>query len=215
MFERHLTYSRGKSFYINPTSSCTNDCLFCIRQFSDGVFDFVLRLDTDPTPEEMESAIIENWNSRYSDAAVVGFGEPLLNLETTLSSIRTIRRISDVPVRMNTNGQGLLMHPERNTVHELADAGLDRVQISLNAHNPDIYLKLCRPRFGKGTFESIIDFAERCKKVMTVELSAVNIPGVDIEACRSIAERLGVQFKVRTFRGPVSALERIRRTLTE
>jgi TatD DNase family protein len=186
-----------------------------VRRFSDGVYSFVLRLDRDPTPEEMDSAILETWDSVYDDVAIVGFGEPLLNIEATLAAIRTVKRISDAPVRMDTNGQGLLLHPERDVIKELADAGLDRVQVSINAQDPDTYLRLCRPKFGRGTYESILDFAERCKEIMTVELSAVDIPGVDIDACRGIAERLGVRFRRRVFKGPDGALEGILRTLAE
>ena len=49
---------------------------------------------------------------------------------------------------------------------------------------------------------------------MKVELSAVDIPGVDIEACRGLAERLGVGFRVRVFKGPEGAMDGILRTLT-
>lgn len=215
MSERNLTYWRGSSFYINPTSKCTNDCLFCVRQFSDGVFNFDLRLKDDPTPEEMTAAIEETLNDQFEEAAIVGFGEPLLNIESTLAAIRAVKRLANIPVRIDTNGQGLLIHPERDIIHELAVAGLDRVQVSLNAQDPETYLRLCRPKFGRGTYESILDFAERCKDLMTVELSAVDIPGVDIEACRGIAERLGVRFRVRVFKGPDGALEGILRTLAE
>jgi cyclic pyranopterin phosphate synthase len=215
MAERHLTYWRGTSFYINPTSRCTNDCLFCVRRFSDGVFDFNLRLENDPTPEEMVGAVQSTWDSSYDDVAIVGFGEPLLNLEASVAAVRAVKELAEVPVRMDTNGQGLLIHPERNIVRELAEAGLDRVQISLNAQDPETYLRLCRPKFGRGTYESILDFAERCKEHMTVELSAVDIPGVDIDACRGIAERLGVRFRVRIFKGPEGALEGILRTMSE
>jgi TatD family-associated radical SAM protein len=186
-----------------------------VRQFSDGVFDFNLRLENDPTPEEMATAIQRTWDSGYDDVAIVGFGEPLLNLEATIAAIQAVKELADVPVRMDTNGQGLIIHPERNLVRELAEAGLDRVQISLNAQDSETYLRLCRPKFGRGTYESILDFAERCKEHMTVELSAVDIPGVDIDACRGIAERLGVRFRVRIFKGPEGALDGILRTMSE
>ena len=213
MSKGNLTYWRGKSFYINPTSQCVNDCLFCVRQFGDGVFGFHLLLDRDPTPEELVEAIEGTWNSNYDDVAIVGFGEPLLNLDAVLAAVRRLKELTNVPVRLNTDGQAHLLYPSRNVANELANAGLNRIQISLNAQDPDTYLRLCRPKFGRVAFESILEFAELCKKSMKVELSAVDIPGVDVEACRGIAERLGVGFRVRVFKGPEGALEGILRTL--
>jgi cyclic pyranopterin phosphate synthase len=192
-----------------------NDCLFCVRQFGDGVFGFNLLLKEDPSPEELVEAIEDNWDSKYDDVAIVGFGEPLLNLDAVLAAIRKLKEITDIPVRMNTDGQALLLYPSRDVAGELSEAGLDRIQISLNAQDPDTYLRLCRPKFGRGAFESILEFAEKCKPLMKVELSAVDIPGVDIEACRGIAERLDVGFRVRVFKGPEGALDGILRTLSE
>ncbi|MGY5863531.1 MAG: TatD family nuclease-associated radical SAM protein [Candidatus Thorarchaeota archaeon] len=214
MVKGDLTYWRGKSFYINPSSRCTNDCLFCVRNYGDGVFGFDLMLDEDPTPDELVTAIDATWKPEFDDVAIVGFGEPLLNLDAVLAGIRKIKELSDVKVRMNTNGQGLLIHPTRDVPQELADTGLDRIQISLNAPDPDTYFQLCKPKMGRGTYESILEFAERSSSLMKVELSAVDIPGVDIEACRGLAERLGVGFRVRVFKGPEGAMDGILRTLT-
>ena len=214
MAESNLTYWRGTSFYINPTSRCTNNCLFCVRNFSDGVFGFNLELDDDPTPEELVDEIEKTWTDTFDDVAIVGFGEPTINIEGTLAAIRKIKNLSSAEVRMNTNGQALLIHPERDIPTELDEAGLDRIQISLNAPDPDTYLRLCQPSFGRMTFDSMLEFAERCKPLMRVELSAVDIPGVDMDACRSIADRLGVEFRQRVFKGPEGALDGILRTLT-
>ncbi|MBE0526908.1 MAG: radical SAM protein [Candidatus Thorarchaeota archaeon] len=214
MAETNLTYWSGKSFYINPTSRCTSNCLFCVRNFSDGVFGFNLQLDKDPTPEELVNEIEKTWNDQFDDVAIVGFGEPTINIEGTLATIKKMKSLSSVEVRMNTNGQALLIHPERDVPTELAKAGLDRIQISINAPDPDTYLRLCQPSFGRMTFNSMLEFAERCKPLMRVELSAVDIPGVDIEACRGIAARLGVDFRKRVFKGPDGALEGILRTLS-
>jgi cyclic pyranopterin phosphate synthase len=213
MVEGNLTYWRGNSFYINPTSQCVNDCLFCVRQFGDGVFGFNLVLKADPTSDELVEAINRSWDSKYDDVAIVGFGEPLLNLDAVLAAIRRLKELTDVPIRLNTDGQAGLIYPTRDVAGELAEAGLDRIQISLNAPDPETYLRLCRPKFGRGAFESILEFAEQCKPVLKVELSAVDIPGVDIQACRGIADRLGVGFRVRVFKGPEGALEGILRTL--
>jgi TatD DNase family protein len=173
-----------------------------------------LVLDEDPTPGEMIEAIDSTWKPEFDDVAVVGFGEPLLNLDTVLAAIRRIKEISDVEVRMNTNGQALLIHPTRDVPQELADAGLDRIQISLNAPDSETYFQLCRPKMGRGAFESILEFTERCIPLMKVELSAVDIPGVDIDACKGIADRLGIGFRVRVFKGPEGAMDGILRTLT-
>lgn len=191
-----------------------NDCLFCVRNYGDGVFGFDLSLNEDPSPSELVTAIEETWNPKFNDVAIVGFGEPLLNLDAVLAGIRKVKELSDVHVRMNTNGQGLLLHPTRDVPRELADAGLDRVQISLNAPDSETYFQLCKPNMGRGAYESIIEFAEQCKPLMRVEFSAVDIPGVDIESCRGLAERLGVGFRVRVFKGPEGALDGILRTLT-
>lgn len=212
--ESNLTYWRGTSFYINPTARCTNNCLFCVRQFSDGVYGFNLELAEDPSPEELVNEIEKTWTDEFDDVAIVGFGEPTINIEGTLAAIRKIKNLGDVAVRMNTNGLALLIHPERDIPTELAAAGLDRIQISLNAPDPDTYLRLCQPSFGRMSYDSILEFAERCKPLMRVEFSAVDIPGVDMEACKGIADRLGVEFRVRIFKGPDGKLEGILRTLT-
>lgn len=191
-----------------------NDCLFCVRNFGDGVFGFNLLLENDPTPEEMIDAINTSWNPDFDDVAIVGFGEPILNLDTVLAAILRIKELTDTEVRMNTNGQALLIHPTRDVPQELVDAGLDRIQISLNAPDSETYFQLCKPKMGRGAFESILEFTERCKLLMKVELSAVDIPGVDIDACRGIADRLGVGFRVRVFKGPEGAMNGILRTLS-
>jgi TatD family-associated radical SAM protein len=214
MAKGNLTYWRENSFYINPTSRCINDCLFCVRQFGKGVFGFDLVLNEDPSNEELIREIEATWKPKFTDAAIVGFGEPLLNLDGTLAAIRKMKQLSNVPVRMNTNGQALLLYPSRDVARELADAGLDRIQISLNAHDSETYLRLCQPKFGRTAYDSILEFALRCKPLMRVEFSAVDIPGVDIEACRGISERLSVEFRVRVFKGPDGALDGILRTLT-
>lgn len=214
MAKGNLTYWRDSSFYINPTSRCINECLFCVRQFGDGVFGFSLVLEEDPSIEELMREIEETWSPEFDDVAIVGFGEPLLNLEGTLAAIRKMQELSTVPIRMNTNGQALLLYPSRNVAQELADAGLDRIQISLNAHDSETYLRLCQPKFGRTAYDSILEFAMKCKPLMRVELSAVDIPGVDIEACKGIAERMGVEFRVRIFKGSEGALDGILRTLT-
>ena len=77
---------------------------------------------------------------------------------------------------------------------------MDAVSISLNAKGPEEYLKLCHPRFGIESFDAMIDYTKRVKKVIpdvTMSVVSGSIPREDIEPCRKIAEGLGVKFRIR------------------
>jgi len=213
MPETNMTYWRNKTLYVNPSNRCTNQCTFCIRNYDTGVFGFNLNLDRDPTPEELVQAIRESWRTEFTEAAIVGLGEPLLNLKGTLASVRAVKSLTDVPVRINTNGQALLIYPRCNIPRKLAEAGMDHMQVSLNAQDSRTYVKLCQPSFGKKAYGSMLRFAERCKMYMTVELSVVRVPGVDVEACRRIAEGMGVSFRVRDYKGPSGLLVDVARMM--
>jgi TatD family-associated radical SAM protein len=112
-----------------------------------------------------------------------------------------LRRIS---ARLDTNGHGQLLHPERDVAHDLAAAGLGAVSVSLVAHNSEVYNQLCRPMFSKA-YRAVLKFAEDClKEGMKVTLSVVDLPEVDIEACRDIAQKMGAEFRVRKLLTPDS-----------
>ncbi|MBS3794187.1 MAG: TatD family nuclease-associated radical SAM protein [Candidatus Thorarchaeota archaeon] len=210
-----LTYWRENKFYVNPCIECTNDCLFCVRNFQDGVYGFNLASERNPTPEEVRNAVENTWNGIFTDAAIVGFGEPLLNLKASLEAIRTIKRLSDIPVRMDTNGQASLIHPRRDVAAELKNAGLEEIQISLNASSAEVYDALCQSEFGLPAYESVLQFARSCKGLMRVVLSVVDIPGVDIEACRRVADELQVNLRVRGFKGPPAVADSISQKLNK
>ena len=77
---------------------------------------------------------------------------------------------------------------------------MDAVSISLNAENAEKYNAICHPVFGPKSYASLLEFIEESKKyIPRVQVSVVDIPEVDIEACREIAERMGVGFKVRHY----------------
>jgi TatD DNase family protein len=73
--------------------------------------------------------------------------------------------------------------------------------VSLNASDAASYLQLSNTPFGLDGFKGICDFILDAKKqIPTVIASVVNVHGVDLDACRKIAESLGVLFKVREFK---------------
>ncbi|MEM2143385.1 MAG: TatD family nuclease-associated radical SAM protein [Candidatus Thorarchaeota archaeon] len=206
-----LAYFRDRTLYVNPTNRCTNDCVFCIRQFCDGVFGYDLRLTRDPTPAELVAAVTSSMKDRDLDeVAIVGLGEPTLNLDAILETIRAVKQLSSIHVRMDTNGHGLLIHPQRDVPGELAHAGLDSVNVSLNAPDAATYVRLCRPVYGESAFGSMLEFARRCRELMQVRLSVVNLPDLDLEACHRLAQDMDVDLRVRKFTGPDAVLQRIR-----
>jgi TatD family-associated radical SAM protein len=122
----------------------------------------------------------------------------MIRYRDILDICRWIRESYHLPVRINTNGQGNLIAGEDITP-ELAGL-VDAVSISLNAANAQEYDALCRSDYGEEAYRALLDFAVSCKThVPRVTLSVVNVlPPEDIVACRQIAERLGVEFKVRS-----------------
>ncbi|MCJ7495476.1 MAG: radical SAM protein, partial [Deltaproteobacteria bacterium] len=88
----------------------------------------------------------------------------------------------------------------RNILPELKGL-VDAVSVSLNAESPEKYQRLCRSPFGEESFHGILDFIREAKKVIPeVVATIVAMPGVDVEACRRLAEEeLGVKFKRRAY----------------
>ncbi len=106
-----------------------------------------------------------------------------------------------VTIRVNTNGHGDLLNPNRNIAEELKKAGVEKVSVSLNAHDDATYIQVCRPKF-ESAFESVLDFIRKAKELLNVEITAVRLPEVDISKVEKIAEKLNVKFRVREYIQP-------------
>ena len=78
---------------------------------------------------------------------------------------------------------------------------IDIVSISLNAKNAKEYNEICVSDYGEDGFFHMLDFAKKAKDyVPEVILSVVDtISKEDIEACRKIAEEIGVTYRVRIY----------------
>ncbi len=134
----------------------------------------------------------------YREIVFCGYGEPLLRLETVLEVACRLKR-HGARVRVDTNGQAGLIYG-RNVVPELVGL-VDVVSISLNAHTPELYLRLCRPRFQEAAYPAMLEFGRECVRLLPeVVLTVVEFGPVDVEACRRIAEGLGAGFRVRRHR---------------
>jgi len=199
-----IVYWLENNLYLNITNRCSNNCYFCLRNFLDGVGGFNLKLEEEPTISEI-IADLENVINRRNWREIVfcGFGEPLERLDCVLEVSIWIRKHYGkiVTLRVDTNGQALLLNKGRNVIEELKMAGVDKVSVSLNAHDKETYNQVCRPNF-ENAFESILEFIKKAKELLDVEVTAVRIPEVDISKAEQIAKEMGVKFRVREYIQP-------------
>lgn len=189
-------YELKDSLYINLTNRCNNTCAFCIK-FKNRLFEGVheLWLDREPSAEEVIEQIGDP--SKYKQIVFCGYGEPLMRLEA-LKKIASHLKEKGAYVRIDTDGQANLFYG-RNILQELKGL-VDEINISLNAPDKKTYDKLCRSVYGEKAHQHILDFASAAKEIVPkVVLTAVGLPGVDTDKCRSIAESIGVDFKARPY----------------
>lgn len=193
-----ITYVMKNNLYVNLTNHCTNRCDFCVKDLAHSDTFADLRLEREPTLQEVIADISSYNLNNFSEIVFCGFGEPTCRLYDMLATCRKIREISSTPIRVNTNGHASLIMEEDTAP---AFKGLvDTVSISLNAADPETYNKLCHPRFGEDTFTGVIKFAREVSKyVPKVVLTVVRetISDADIERCAQIAAGIGAQFRVR------------------
>jgi TatD DNase family protein len=190
-----ITYPIRNSLYLNITNRCTAACTFCVRYHTDFVKGHNLRLGEEPTAEELLSEIGDP--KRYTEIVFCGYGEPLLRLDVVKAVAAEVKKRGG-KVRIDTNGHANLIH-KRNVLPELAGL-VDAVSVSLNAQNAELYTKISQPKFGIETYEAVKDFIREAKKyIPDVAVTVVSLPEVDIEACRKIADELGVKLRVREY----------------
>lgn len=194
-----IVYRLGDNLYLNVTNKCSNDCYFCLRKVLKGVGGFNLKLSREPSTRQVISELEKVLNKRnWSESVFCGFGEPLKRLDCVSKVTEWIRKYHAKPivVRIDTNGHGYLLNKGRRVLEDLKEAGVDKMSVSLNAHNEATYSQVCRPRF-KDAFESVLGFVERAKEYFNVEVTAVTIPEVDISKVKEIAKEMGVKLRTR------------------
>ncbi len=190
-----IAYQIRESLYLNITNRCTNTCGFCVRFYSDFVKGYKLRISSEPSPEEVIRAIGDPKN--YREVVFCGYGEPLLRLDLVKDVAAWIKQQGG-RVRINTNGQGNLIH-KRNILPEL-NGLVDAYSVSLNAENEEKYLSICKPVFGAGTYRAVKEFIQEAGKSAEVSVTVVSLPEVDLDACRRIAQdELKVGFRMRYY----------------
>jgi cyclic pyranopterin phosphate synthase len=196
-----IAYWLGEKLYLNTTNRCSNDCIFCLRRFRKGVGGFNLRLKGEPSVNEVTSELQEVMNKKnWAEIVFCGFGEPLERLDCILQVTKWVRNYYGKPVsvRIDTNGHGCLLNEGREVVKELKNAGVNKISVSLNAHNHETYNQVCRPKL-ENAFKGTLDFIEKAKQDLEVEVTAATIPEVDLPQIEKIAQKAGVKFRPRQY----------------
>jgi len=195
-----VVYWLGNSLYLNVTNRCPNSCYFCFRKFKNGIREFNLKLEKEPTSEEVIKELRKVINRKnWSEVVFCGFGEPLERLDLVLEVTRWVKKHYWKAVRVDTNGQGYLLNKGRDVVLELKEAGVDKVSVSLNAYDKATYNQVCKPVF-EDAYENVLEFIKKAKEEgLETEATAVTIPEVDLAKVKELAERIGVKFTVREY----------------
>ena len=198
-----ITYPLKSGLYVNLTNRCPCACVFCLRQNSPGVFGTdSLWLDHEPSVDEVVSSIASRNLDDFTELVFCGYGEPTERLDDLLAVAKHVKGVRpDMLVRINTNGLSDLIHG-RPTAARLKGL-VDTVSISLNTPDPEEYLKICRPKFGMGSWQAMLDFAASCKEyvpdiVMTIVGEPVTTPEVQAK-CKAITDRLGGRLRIRPY----------------
>lgn len=192
-----IAYPIRNSLYLNITNRCNNDCDFCPKETDCTVKGHNLRLEREPTADEVIVAIGDP--SAYDEVVFCGFGEPLVRLDLVLEVGRWLKT-RKATVRINTDGQACLRHG-RDILPELKEV-VDSLSVSLNFSNARDYQRHCRSAFGKEAYDAVKAFIGNARSLgIDVTATVVDMPGVDVPACRRIArQELGADFRAREHR---------------
>ncbi|MBN2184469.1 MAG: YchF/TatD family DNA exonuclease [Candidatus Krumholzibacteriota bacterium] len=195
-----IAYSLGDRLYINVTSTCTNDCIFCSRSDPGNIlYGYNLELPVDPKAAEMVSAAEAYLEKgKYSEIVFCGYGEPTARIRELKEAAGTLKK-RGIPLRLNTNGQGNAIN-RRDIVPELEES-FASLSISLNAPDRDTYMEICRPDAGKTAFDTVLDFTQRAAaSKMETAVTVLDHPLVDIDAARKLVSGIkGARFRVRKY----------------
>ena len=197
----NIAYRVKKGLYLNITNRCPCNCSFCLRNKAPGVYGSdSLWLDHEPSLSEVLAAVASAEFGTCEEVVFCGYGEPTERLDVMLAVAREIKgSVPSMPIRLNTNGLGDLINS--TSIAPRLKGLVDTVSISLNSSNPDKYCDICRPSFGRQSWQSVVDFASSCRQyvpnvVFTIVGSPITTPD-EQSRCKNIADSIGVSLRIR------------------
>lgn len=195
-----IFYGFEGKMYVNITNGCPCDCVFCIRKNGDSIEDNgSLWLEHEPSFDEITKAFEEFDKTGIKEAVFCGYGEPTVRADMLIKTAEYIKSVSDMSVRVNTNGLVRLIH--KNFDISRFKGAVDSFSISLNAPNAKRYNEVTRPGFGEWAFDEMLSFAKDVKALgIKTAFTVVDvIDGDEIKACGKLAEELGIPLRVRSY----------------
>lgn len=195
-----ILYEVGKNLYVNVTNKCPCNCVFCIRKNGNGAYGSdSLWLEHEPQLDEIIHEFEKRELSKYDEVVFCGYGEPLMRLNVVVQVCRYIRSISNVSIRLNTNGLANLIYG-RNVTKDLIEC-FDTISISLNAGCEKSYQEVTQPKFKDNAYKSMLQFAVDCKKIApNVIFTVVDvISKEEIELSQQVANTLEIPLRVRKY----------------
>ena len=170
---------------VKPITSCNISCIFCSVDegpYSRRKVDFVV--EKDYLVNEFRK-IVEFKTQRFSnvniDAHINAQGEPTLyaNMVELVKDIMSIKGVKKSSI--DTNGTLL----SKQLVDELADAGLTRINLSLNALEPEKAQKLAGYPYN---LNKVIEIARYIPTKMDLIIAPVWVPGFNDEEIPKLAK---------------------------
>ncbi len=196
-----IFYEFDGKLYANITNKCPCACTFCIRKNSDGVAGSgSLWLEHEPDFNEIKEVFDGFDKTGLSELVFCGYGEPMMRAELLLKTAEYVKEKTNMIIRVNTNGLIPFMNPEFDI--SLLKYKIDKVSISLNASDPDKYLRITGSKYGLPSYNSMLNFALRIKEyVPDVSFTVVDcgLGEEEIRRCEERAKDIGIPLRIRHY----------------
>lgn len=144
-----------------------------------------------PEVDELVAQVEEHLDRRWTSIVIAGEGEPLLRPVVLHELIRRIRTLTDIDLRLSTNG----LLAEADTARTLLEAGLTSLSVALMTYDQHQYVKLMEPEWDKKepAHARVCDFVRKAVDCgLQVEVTGVKRDDVDREGLETLARNLGV-----------------------
>ena len=197
-----IFYKYCGKMYANITNLCPCACEFCIRKNGNSVGNNdSLWLEHEPSYEEIIEAFESFDKTGINELVFCGYGEPMMRAELLLQVAKYVKEKTGMKIRVNTNGLVALMDPSFDI--SSFKWKIDAVSISLNASDPEKYLRITHPKYGLPSYNAMLHFAIAIKEyVPDVMLTIVDkeLGEEEIELCKIRAkEDCGLPLRIRHY----------------